>query len=169
MSKANITLRELTFADTAVIANLANNKNIWDNVRDRMPFPYKEEDAENFIKLVLKEDGPEVRAIVQEGVLKGLVGLHPASDVYRGTAELGYWIGEPYWGQGLASAAVEQMIPIAFEKMKLRRIDASVYEHNRASRRVLEKNGFVREGVARAAVIKNGVVLDEVRFGLLRK
>eukprot|EP00903_Cladosiphon_okamuranus_P000396 g394.t1 len=83
MPKANITLRELTFADTAVIANLANNKNIWDNVRDRMPFPYKEEDAENFIKLVLKEDGPEVRAIVQEGVLKGLIGLHPASDVYR--------------------------------------------------------------------------------------
>ena len=163
-----ITLRQPTLADAPFIAQLANNKKIWNNVRNGMPHPYGLADAEAFIGQVIKEDGPAVKVIVQERTIAGLVGLHPADDVYSGTAELGYWIGEPFWGQGVASEAVRQIIEIGFEELKLRRIYASVYEHNLASMRVLEKNGFEREGVARAAVMKNGVVLDEVRFGLVR-
>lgn len=167
MPPVSVVLREVSLDDASIIARLANNKKIWNNVRDRMPYPYALKDAEQFVEQVLKEDGPSVHAITLDGQLTGLIGLHPASDVYRGTAELGYWLGEPYWGQGLATAAVAQVIPIGFEQLKLRRIYASVYEHNHASMRVLEKNGFQREGVARAAVLKNGQVLDEVRYGLV--
>lgn len=168
MPNPTITLHKLSLADAPTIAQLANNKKIWDNVRNRMPYPYGVPDAEKFIEQVIKEDGVAVRAIVHEDVIKGVIGLHPANDVYTGTAELGYWLGELYWGQGLASEAVRQIITIGFDELKLRRIFASVYEHNFASMRVLEKNGFEREGVARAAVLKNGIVLDEVRFGLVR-
>lgn len=167
MPTVPVILREVSPSDAPVIAELANNKKIWNNVRDRMPYPYALKDAEHFVEQVLKEEGPTVHAITFEGKVTGLIGLHPSSDVYRGTAELGYWIGEPYWGQGIASAAVAQVIPIGFEQLNLRRIHASVYEHNHASMRVLEKNGFQREGVARAAVLKNGQVLDEVRYGLV--
>ena len=167
MSDPTILLRKLAFADAPAIAALANNKKIWDNVRNQMPFPYAVSDAEKFIEQVSKADGAAVRTIVQEDTIKGLIGLHPAADVYTGTAELGYWIGEPFWGQGLASAAVAQMIRLGFAELKLRRIFASVYEYNIASMRVLEKNGFQREGIARAAVLKNDRVLDEVRYALI--
>lgn len=167
MSKSTVILRPLQASDIPAFTVLANNKKIWDNVRNRMPHPYTEVDAEAFIQLAQTPDGPTIRAITLDGELTGVSGLHPAQDVYEGTAELGYWIGEPYWGQGLASAAVEQMIKVGFEELGLRRIYASVYAFNTASMRVLEKNGFEHEGVAKAAVLKNNKVWDEVRYGLL--
>lgn len=167
MPTPSVILRELELADATAIAPLANNKKIWDNVRNRMPYPYSESDAVDFISLATKEDGPTIRAITEEGVLVGLIGLHPGEDVYSGTAELGYWIGEPFWGRGLASAAVEKILRLGFEELQLRRIHADVFEPNLASMRVLEKNGFVREGVAQGAVMKNGKVLDEVKFGII--
>jgi ribosomal-protein-alanine N-acetyltransferase len=162
-----ISLRPLRATDRKAFALLANNINIWNNVRNRMPHPYSEEDADEFILMAQTPGGPTIRAITLEGELAGVIGLHPAHDVYEGTAELGYWIGEPYWGRGLASAAVKEMIQIGFQELKLRRIFASVYDYNTASMRVLEKNGFENEGVAKAAVLKNGKVFDEVKYGLL--
>lgn len=167
IENSRITLRPLQASDRKAFALLANNKKIWDNVRNRMPHPYSEEDADEFILMAQTPGGPTIRAITLDGALAGVVGLHPAQDVYEGTAELGYWIGEPYWGRGLASAAVKEMIQIGFQELKLRRIFASVYEYNPASMRVLEKNGFEKEGVAKAAVLKNGKVFDEVKYGLL--
>jgi RimJ/RimL family protein N-acetyltransferase len=162
-----IILRPLQASDRKAFALLANNKNIWNNVRNRMPHPYTEEDADEFILMATTIGGPTIRAIILDGTLAGVVGLHPAHDVYEGTAELGYWIGEPFWGRGLASAAVKEIIQIGFKELKLRRIYASVYDYNTASMRVLEKNGFENEGVAKAAVLKNGKVFDEVKYGLL--
>ena len=162
-----IALRPLEASDRKAFALLANNRNIWNNVRNRMPHPYTEEDADEFILLASSPDGPTIRAITLDGTVAGVIGLHPGQDVYEGTAELGYWIGEPYWGLGLASAAVKEMISIGFQKLNLRRIFASVYDYNVASMRVLEKNGFEKEGVAKAAVLKNGKVFDEVKYGLL--
>lgn len=162
-----IALRPLEASDRQRFAQLANNINIWNNVRNRMPHPYSEEDADEFISMALTPGGPTIRAITLDGTLAGVIGLHPAQDVYEGTAELGYWIGEPYWGRGLASAAVKEMIQIGFKELKLRRIFASAYDYNTASMRVLEKNGFEKEGVAKAAVLKNGKVFDEVKYGLL--
>lgn len=165
----NIQLRALHPDDAPVLAQLANNRKIWNNVRDRMPFPYTEKDARTFIANVANKAGAQVQAIVSEPLgFVGAIGLHTGEDIYVGTAELAYWIGEPHWGKGLASEAVRQMIESGFLKQRLRRIFAKVYAFNYGSARVLEKNGFRQESVARAAILKNGKVWDEIGFALLQ-
>ena len=160
----NIKLRRLQNSDAEQLAKLANNKKVWDNVRDLMPHPYGIKDAEFFINLTKKED-PEVNfAIVRDEELCGVIGLSPQSDVNRLSAELGYWLGEPYWGQGIATRAVDLITAYGFEELGMVRIYAGVYEYNLGSMRVLEKNGFVKEGVARMSVIKNGRMYDEHRY-----
>ena len=77
-----------------------------------------------------------------------------------GVAEIGYWIGEPYWGRGIATAAARGLTAFGFERLALRRIEAPIYAPNKASMRVLEKCGYVCEGIMRDAVIKNGQLLD---------
>lgn len=162
-------LQTLRPAFAPALARLANNKKIWDNVRDRMPYPYTQQHAATFISNVSCYDNAFVRAIVLPGdIFAGTVGLHLQEDPYTGSAELAYWLGEPFWGTGLASLAVKQMIHLGFEYISLRRIFARVYSFNQASARVLEKNGFRCETVARAAVLKNDQIWDELTFGLLR-
>ena len=163
-------LRRLCLADAPVLARLANNKKIWDNVRDRMPYPFQLQDAEVFINNVTQHDNALVRAIVlPDQVFVGTVGLHLQDYPYEGSAELAYWLGEPFWGGGLASLAVHKLIKLGFNQYDLRRIFARVYSFNKPSVRVLEKNGFRCEAVARAAVLKNNQVWDELTFGLLRQ
>jgi RimJ/RimL family protein N-acetyltransferase len=97
-----------------------------------------------------------------------MIGLHPQKDVYRLSAELGYWIGEPFWGNGIATKAVELILKYGFETLNLNRIYAGVFEHNIASMRVLEKCDFVKEGIAKQAVIKNNKVIDEHKFAIIK-
>jgi [ribosomal protein S5]-alanine N-acetyltransferase len=167
--KPALQLRRLHESDNIALANLANNKKIWNNVRDAMPHPYRESDANFFINLVKKENPNNILAIELEGVFCGMIGLHPQKDVYRLSAELGYWIGEPFWGKGIATAAVQMMLIHGFETLKLNRIYASIFEHNLASMRVLEKCGFEKEGISRQAIVKNNMVLDEHRFAICKK
>ena len=75
--------------------------------------------------------------------------MHQQTDIYARTAEIGYYVGEPYWGQGIASEAIGKMVQYGFEVLDIIRIYAGVFEHNKASMRVLEKNGFVFEGISR--------------------
>jgi RimJ/RimL family protein N-acetyltransferase len=163
--KRNLVLRTLRTEDAERIARLANNKKVWDNVRDQMPHPYALKDAEYFISLSQKNDPPVTFGIEVDDTLCGVVGLQPQSDVYRKSAEMGYWIGEPYWGRGIATAAVGLIAIYGFEQLGLVRIFAGVFEFNLASMRVLEKNGFLKEGISRKAVIKNGQLYDEHKYG----
>ena len=165
-----ILLRPLTPDDAPRLAELANNFNIWKFIRDHLPHPYHLSDAERFIQHYSPNStNPLRRAIHLDGAgFCGMIGLHPGSDVNRFTAEIGYWIGEPYWGRGIASAAVGQMVDLGFTKLDIERIYAGVYSNNPASMRVLERNGFQFEGISRRAVFKNGEFLDEHRFGRLR-
>ena len=164
-----VILKRLTAADTETMARLANNKKIWDRVRDLFPHPYTLSDAQAFIKRTEEESPAHTFGIVnQENQLYGVIGLVPNDDVYRIGSELGYWIGEPYWGLGIASRAVAQMIQYGFDKLQLQRIYAGVFDFNQASMRVLEKNGFIREGIRRKAVIKNGQIHDEHHYAILR-
>ena len=87
-------------------------------------------------------------------------------DVYRHTAEIGYWLGEPYWGRGIGSAAVEKLVQHGFHKLNLMRIQAAVFSYNEPSIHVLLKNGFKHEGVMRKKVFKDGKFHDEYLFGL---
>lgn len=162
-----ITLRSLQASDRTQLASLANNWNIWKNVRDQMPYPYTEDNADFFINHVASSKENHIRAILHNDTFCGMIGLHPQKDVYRLSAELGYWIGEPFWGKGIATEAVHQMTSFGFSHLNLNRIYAGVYGHNIASMRVLEKCGFEKEGIFKNAVIKNNVIIDEHRFAKL--
>jgi len=168
MRSKDISLRSLKAADAAPMALLANNKKIWDNVRDYLPFPYTERDGQEFIAMVKKEERPLTFAIWYKRRIAGVIGLVAQEDIYRKSAEIGYWIGEPYWGKGIATKAVELMTNYGFEHMDFLRIFAGIFEYNIGSMKVLEKNGYEKEGIFRRALIKNGQIWDEHRYGKVK-
>ena len=157
-------IRLLYQSDVSALAELANNKKIWDNLRDFIPHPYTERDADDFINLTKQENPKQTFGIEYNGSLCGVIGLAIQDDIYRKSAELGYWIGEAFWGNGIATKAVELVSDYGFENISLNRIYAGVFAHNTASMQVLEKNGFEREGVFKKAVMKNDQIMDEHRF-----
>src|SRR6187549_716637 len=101
-----VILRPLTNNDSTELARLANNKKIWDNLRDFIPFPYTIDNAIFFINLTKQQDPQLNFAIEYDGQFCGVIGLAPQQDVYKKTAEIGYWIGEPFWNKGIATTAV---------------------------------------------------------------
>ena len=164
-----VALRPLRKEDAAQLASLANNRKIADNLRDVFPHPYTEGDALSFISLCLEED-PQVNfGIVAGGQLAGVIGLIPQSDIYRFSAETGYWLGEEFWGRGVATAAMELLITYAFDSLKLAKLYSGVFSTNRASIRVLEKCGFEQEGLFKSSLVKNGMIMDEYRYGLVNR
>lgn len=168
LTEGNIILRRLANDDQSSLARLANNKKVWDNVRDYLPFPYTEHDAEAFIRLTRQEDPPLSFAIEYEGQFCGMVGLVRQSDVYKMTAEIGYWIGEPFWGKGIATTAVKLITRYGLNTLGLVRIHTGVFEYNTGSMRVLEKNGYGKDGVFKKSIFKNGKIWDEHRFSIIK-
>lgn len=164
----DIILRSLKMEDAKQLAALANNKNIWDNVRDYMPYPYTEKNGEDFISRVHEEEQALTFGINYKEKLAGVVGLTAQEDIYRKTAELGYWIGEPFWGKGIATQAIKMITNYGFSQMGYVRIFAAVFEYNVGSMKVLEKNGYQKEGVFQKALIKNEQIWDEHRFAKLK-
>jgi RimJ/RimL family protein N-acetyltransferase len=133
-----------------------------------IPYPYTEKDAEFFIGLCRNEKPAVTFAIDYNGDLSGCIGLVTQHDIYRLSAELGYWIGEPYWGKGIATSAVNQIVEYGFTEIGLIRIYSGIFDFNKASQKVLEKAGFHPEGIFRKSVIKNDIILDEYRFAKLK-
>ena len=160
-------LRPLADDDAASIAACANNRKVWRNLRNSFPQPYSETDAHEFIQRINVQPGPPVLAIEVDAQAIGTVGVRLKEDIETGTAELGYWLGEAYWGRGIATEATQAIIPYALEKYDLRRIDAWVYDWNPASARVLEKCGFQLEGIARRSAIKDGQIADRFLYAYL--
>jgi [ribosomal protein S5]-alanine N-acetyltransferase len=164
-----VSLRKLDLSDKEKIASMANNKNVWDNLTDIMPHPYSEDDAVSFIRMATSSKSNHIFGIEYDGELCGVIGLHSQPDVFRLSAEIGYWLGEDYWHKGIAGYAVRIAVIYGFETLGLERIFASVYDFNTASRRVLEKSGFIFEGRSRKSVIKNNVILDDLRYSIIRE
>jgi len=162
--KKELELRPLLPEDSRSLAKIANNKNISDKLRDLFPYPYTEEDAKKFINTSLQKQPSCTFAIDFRQELCGVIGLVPQQDVYRISAELGYWIGEEYWGQGIATEAVRLISEYGFQKLGLLRVYSGVYESNKASMRVLEKNGFLKDCVFKKAIIKNDIIMNEHRY-----
>ena len=162
-----VRLRKLLKTDSGDLAQLANNRKIADCLRDIFPNPYNEGDAIEFIELCAKEKPQATFAIEFEDELAGVIGLVLQADIYSRSAELGYWLGESFWNKGIATKAAQQIIGYAFEELKLIRLYSGVFENNMASRKVLEKCGFMKEGILRKAVVKNNQVMDELRFALI--
>jgi RimJ/RimL family protein N-acetyltransferase len=165
----NIRLRPFREEDAPVLARLLNNKKIWNNIRDFVPHPYSEQDARDFIAICRKEDPLYTFVVEYEGQLAGVVGVVPQKDVYRISAEIGYWLGEPFWGKGIMTEAVKRMVDYGFNDLNLIRIFTGVFDFNKGSHRVLEKAGFKLECIFRKALIKNGVVCDEYRYAIINE
>jgi len=163
----DITLRKLTLSDRKNLALLANNKKVWDNLRDYIPFPYTEKNAEDFIALVKDESPTLTFAIAYKEQFCGVISLIRQADVYRLTAEIGYWIGEPFWNKGIATEAVQFITAYGFTELELVRIHTGIFEYNKTSMRVLEKCGYTKDGVFEKSVIKNDQIWDEHRYSIL--
>jgi [ribosomal protein S5]-alanine N-acetyltransferase len=161
-------IRQWVVQDAATIQRHANNRKIWINLRDIFPHPYTLEDARAFLGFVQNEEPRTTFAIATESEAIGCIGLRLGTDVHRKTAELGYWLGEPFWGRGIMSEAVQEFTRWAFEAFNLQRIFAQPFENNKASARVLEKAGFVCEGRLRANALKDGKVLDSLIYARVR-
>lgn len=164
-----ITLRKLTKKDAKALAKIGNNKKIYDNLRDKFPYPYTMEDALWFIDFANEQVDVPRFAIEYNDQFTGIVGLHPQEDIYKKSVEIGYWIGESFWGKGIATEAIRMMVEYGFENMDINRIWGSVFEYNLGSMRALEKNGFQLEGIFKKSVFKNGKFWDEHRYALVKK
>lgn len=157
-------VRNWRIQDAPAIAKYANNRKIWLNLRDAFPYPYSLGDAQAFIAKAIEAEPITVFAIATESEAIGSIGLMPGRDVHRFTAEIGYWLAEPFWGKGIMTNAVQFLTEWAFRELKLLRISAEPYATNAASQSVLEKAGFACEGVRRSSVFKDGKVLDQVVY-----
>lgn len=164
LQKDNIILRPYALSDAPALAVIANNRDISKNLRDGFPFPYGLEDAQRFIKMCLEKEIQSIFAIFYKGDLAGSIGLHPQEDIYRLTAEIGYFIAEKYWNKGIATKSVGMITEFGFESLHLTRIYAGIFETNKASMKILEKNGYVLECIKRKAIFKNQHVLDEYLY-----
>lgn len=154
--------------DAQGLAAGANNRNVWRMLRDLMPHPYTMADAEAYLQRVAAEELARSFCIEIDGKVAGVIGLKFKEDVHRRTAELGYWLAEPFWGRGVMTSAVCAFVVHSFETFPLDRIFAETYANNPASSRVLEKAGFQFEGRLRSNVIKDGEVLDSLVYARLR-
>ena len=153
--------------DASSLASHANNRRVWINLRDAFPHPYTLDDARAFIDASLAAV-PETRfAIAVAEAAVGGIGFTLHDDVERVSAEVGYWLGEVFWGRGIMTEALAAVTTYAVRTHKLTRVYAVPYEWNAASFRVLEKVGYVCEGRMRRSAIKDGRVLDQLLYALV--
>lgn len=169
VQKEKYTLRTWLTDDAVSLARYLNNKNIWDNCRDGLPYPYSQEDAKFFIALTQKKEGIHDFCIEINGEAAGNIGFVPCTDVERFNAEVGYWLAEPYWNKGIVTDALKEAVNYYFAHTDKVRVFASVFEHNTSSMRVLEKAGFTKTGRMRKAIFKNETFLDAYYYELVKE
>lgn len=165
-----IGIREWRIEDKAALAQGLNNRNVLDNLRDGIPYPYTEQDAEDFIRAMLAADKDAMFAfaITLDGEAIGSISVSRCGNIHYRTAELGYYIGEPYWGRGYTTEAVKLVCEYVFGHSDILRIFAEPFAFNVASCRVLEKAGFTCEGTLRCNAFKNGRTEDMKMYALLK-
>ena len=159
-------LRSLKESDAETLSSLGNNKNIWANLTDSFPHPYTLEDAKNWIKINKEKEKIENFAITINDELIGMIGQEKIKDH---VLTIGYWIGEPHWGKGYITEALKAFIKHLFENHEIIRIEAKVFTHNPASCRVLEKQGFTKEGLLRKREKKVESYVDEWIYSITRE
>ena len=160
----NCLLRPLGASDAESLARHANDHGVWRNLRDRFPHPYTTADAEAYIAHVAARKVQTSFGIVVEGEAIGSISLMLGEDIARQSAEVGYWIGRAFWGRGIMVQALRATTRYAFEQLELIRVFAVPFATTARSARVLEKAGYVQEGVMRKSAVKEGVILDQLLY-----
>lgn len=154
--------------DAASLARHGNNRRIWENLRDRFPHPFTETNAAEYIERLSTSNDETSFAIEVGGEAVGGISLHPGTDIERIGAELGYWLGESFWGRGIATSAIRLVTDYAFNKKRLERVFAVPFTTNVASCRALEKAGYEREATMRRSAIKDGRIVDQYLYARVR-
>ena len=159
-------LRPWLIADLDSLIENGDNINIARFMTDSFPHPYTRERAEKFIEMANSMKPVNIFAIDVNGIAVGSIGIHPQTDIMRKNAELGYWLGEKYWGNGIISRAIPLMVKYGFEHFDITRIYARPYSNNPRSQRVIEKSGFILEARIEKNIYKNGEFLDELIYAI---
>ena len=162
-------IRSYKLSDKEALVKYANNYNISKLLRDQFPFPYTAEEAERWIVHACNQYPETNFVIANDKEMFGAIGINLQEDVNRFSAEIGYWIGEPFWGKGVATAALIAFTDFAFNKFKINRIFANVFEGNDASEKVLLKAGYTKEATLKKAVYKEGKFLDQYIYAKLKE
>jgi RimJ/RimL family protein N-acetyltransferase len=150
--------------DADAVVRHANNINIARQLRDRFPHPYTRANAIGFLKAAVASSDTSNLAIEADGEAVGAIGWVRGTDVERYSAEIGYWLGEAYWRQGIASEALLLATEHAFAAINLLRLFALPFADNLGSIRVLEKAGYEREALLRCSSVKYGKPRDQALY-----
>jgi [ribosomal protein S5]-alanine N-acetyltransferase len=160
-------IRSFEYSDEEALVKYANNPNVSRLLRDLFPSPYTKADARFLLKHACKQKVETNFAIANIEELIGAIGLTLQEDVNRFSAEIGYWLAEPYWGKGIATEALKIFTGYVFQNFKVNRLYALVFEGNDASEKVLIKAGYQKEGTLKKAVYKEGKFLDQYIYAIL--
>jgi [ribosomal protein S5]-alanine N-acetyltransferase len=158
-------LRPFAPGDEESLVPMANDRDVWINLRDRFPHPYTREHAVAYIADAAAQQPARSFAICVDDRAVGGISILMQPDIARVSGEIGYWLGKPYWGRGIMTPVVRALTRYAIDTFAFTRVFAVIGTHNDGSRRVLEKAGFVREGHLLRSYIKDGVVGDEYVYG----
>jgi RimJ/RimL family protein N-acetyltransferase len=162
-------LRPCFNGDESDIVRHANNPNVGRHLRDLFPQPYTHKDARDWVAHCAKQSPPHNLAITVDDRFIGGIGLSRGADIHRISAEVGYWLGEEFWGRGIAACALRGFTEYAFSTFPyLNRLFAYVDEDHPPSIRVLEKSAFRREGQLLGAAIKQGQIRDQFLYAITR-
>ena len=160
-------LRSWQLKDLHSLVEHANNRKIWLNLRDGFPHPYKKSDGREFLRRMRTARPETTFAIVVEGQAIGGIGFVMRADVERVSAEIGYWLGETFWGRGIATEALAAVTRYAIGTHNLTRLFAVPFAWNAASCRVLEKAGYVLEARLHRSCIKDGQITDQMQYAFI--
>jgi len=150
----------------SLVAN-ADNRNIWLNLRDRFPSPYTRRAGREFIRQAMNQRPETMFAIAVDDEAVGGIGFTVLTDVERVSAEIGYWLGEPFWGRGIITEALVAVTRYAVDTNGLTRVYALPFAYNKASCRVLEKAGYTLEALLRRSAIKDGHIVDQLQYAFI--
>jgi RimJ/RimL family protein N-acetyltransferase len=154
--------------DLQNLVKWANNYEISKNMTNQFPYPYTMEKGKAFIEFATQEGPHMILAIEVGGEAAGGIGIHPQTDIQSKNAELGYWLGQAFWGKGIITSAISQMVQIGFKNRDITRIFARPFGTNTASQRALEKAGFILEARVEKSFYKNGEYFDELIYAIRR-
>lgn len=166
----DISIRKWKIEDAEQLRDAINNEKILDNLRDGIPYPYTIKDAQEFITQILNapKDSQYSWAILVDNKVIGSVGVFRKDNIHYQTAEIGYYIAEEYWGNGIMTKVIKEICNYIFNKTDIIRIFAEPFAHNVASCRALEKAGFELEGILRNNAIKNNKILDMKMYSIIK-